>query len=86
MVETIMGEFGVRGSGFGVGVAGTAGLDFLRRLREEAGEFRGGCRARAKVLAGSVDAADPWMDQHLREGGAPHPGANVEVSWTDKLR
>jgi radical SAM protein with 4Fe4S-binding SPASM domain len=51
----------------------------MRRMREESGDFRGGCRARAKVLAGSVDAADPWMDEHLREG-APHPGANVEVS------
>jgi radical SAM protein with 4Fe4S-binding SPASM domain len=53
----------------------------MRRLREEAGDFRGGCRARAQVFAGSVDAADPWMDEHLRLGGdAPHPGANVEVS------
>ncbi len=52
----------------------------MRRMREESGEFRGGCRARAKVLAGSVDAADPWMDEHLRAGGAPHPGANVAVS------
>jgi radical SAM protein with 4Fe4S-binding SPASM domain len=53
----------------------------MRRLREESGDFRGGCRARAKVFAGSVDGADPWMDEHLSEGGAaPHPGDNVEVS------
>jgi radical SAM protein with 4Fe4S-binding SPASM domain len=52
----------------------------MRRLREGPGDFRGGCRARAKVFAGSVDAADPWTDEHLREGGAPHPGDNVEVS------
>jgi radical SAM protein with 4Fe4S-binding SPASM domain len=52
----------------------------MRRLREEAGEFRGGCRARAKVFAGSVDAADPWMAEHLSQGGAAHPGDNIEVS------
>jgi radical SAM protein with 4Fe4S-binding SPASM domain len=52
----------------------------MRRLREESGEFRGGCRARAKVFAGAVDAADPWMDEHLRAGASPHPGDNVEAS------
>jgi MoaA/NifB/PqqE/SkfB family radical SAM enzyme len=53
----------------------------FRRLRAEAGAFRGGCRARAQVFAGSVDAADPWFEEHRRGPGTlPHPGANVEVA------
>jgi radical SAM protein with 4Fe4S-binding SPASM domain len=51
----------------------------LHRMRGPAGEFRGGCRARAQAFAGSVDAADPWLDEHLR-GAALPPGANVEVA------
>jgi MoaA/NifB/PqqE/SkfB family radical SAM enzyme len=53
----------------------------LRRLRgPSAGGFAGGCRARAQALAGSADAPDPWLAEHLRPGGgSPHPGANVEV-------
>jgi MoaA/NifB/PqqE/SkfB family radical SAM enzyme len=52
----------------------------FRRMRLPApeGGFRGGCRARAQTFAGSVDAADPWFEEH-RRGEAPHPGANVEV-------
>src|SRR5262249_41311272 len=34
----------------------------MRRMREDSGDFRGGCRARALRLAGSVDAADPLAD------------------------
>jgi radical SAM protein with 4Fe4S-binding SPASM domain len=49
----------------------------FRRMREQADDFRGGCRARSQVLAGSVDAADPWFEEHVQ--GAPHPGRNVEV-------
>ncbi len=54
----------------------------LRRMREESGDFRGGCRARAQAFAGSADAADPWFEEYESArsgGGAPHPGANVEV-------
>src|SRR5262249_10036738 len=49
----------------------------FRRLREQTGDFRGGCRARSQALAGSVDAADAWFEDHTR--GAPPPGRNVEV-------
>jgi radical SAM protein with 4Fe4S-binding SPASM domain len=48
----------------------------MRRMRKPG--FRGGCRARALVLAGSVDADDPWMTAHY--GGALHPCANLEVT------
>jgi [mycofactocin precursor peptide]-tyrosine decarboxylase / 3-amino-5-[(4-hydroxyphenyl)methyl]-4,4-dimethylpyrrolidin-2-one synthase len=48
----------------------------MKRMRTS-GEFRGGCRARALRLAGSVDAADPWLTEH--EGGCAHPSANVEL-------
>jgi MoaA/NifB/PqqE/SkfB family radical SAM enzyme len=53
----------------------------FRRMRGPSGDFQGGCRARAQAFAGSVDAADPWLDEH-RNGGARslHPGANVEMS------
>jgi MoaA/NifB/PqqE/SkfB family radical SAM enzyme len=51
----------------------------FRRMRGETGEFRGGCRARAQAFAGSVDAADPWFEEHRGGGGLP-PGANVELA------
>jgi radical SAM protein with 4Fe4S-binding SPASM domain len=52
----------------------------LRRPADGAADgFRGGCRARAQVFAGSVDAPDPWLEEHLRQPG-PHPKANVEVA------
>lgn len=52
----------------------------MRRLRQPAAEggFAGGCRARSLALAGSVDAADPWMEA-FRGGTGQHPAANVEV-------
>ena len=49
----------------------------MRRPVEEG--FRGGCRARAQTFAGSVDAADPWFEEHRQQGGAIHPGSNVEL-------
>lgn len=54
----------------------------MRRMRAPLPEdgFQGGCRARSLVLAGSVDAADPWMDEFLARTAGRHPGANVEVS------
>ncbi len=54
----------------------------MRRLRQPDGPdgFRGGCRARALVLAGSVDAADPWMTEH-EQGVGLHPCANIELTW-----
>ncbi|HYT91119.1 MAG TPA: radical SAM protein [Gemmataceae bacterium] len=55
----------------------------FRRMREapKAGGFRGGCRARAQTFAGSVDAPDPWFEEHLGSSHAAtfHPGANVEA-------
>jgi radical SAM protein with 4Fe4S-binding SPASM domain len=57
----------------------------FRRMRRPlgVGEFQGGCRARALAFAGSVDAPDPWFEEHrhaLSEGDARlHPGANIEV-------
>lgn len=53
----------------------------MRRMRAPIGEdgFRGGCRARSLRLAGSVDAADPWLTAH-EHGGCLHPAANVELS------
>jgi MoaA/NifB/PqqE/SkfB family radical SAM enzyme len=54
----------------------------MRRMRQDG--FRGGCRARALVFAGSVDAADPWHTAH--EGGtAPHPCANFELAGSRTL-
>lgn len=45
------------------------------------GRFAGGCRARSLVLAGDVDAADPWQLAH--DGAAPAatrpPGYTLEV-------
>lgn len=43
----------------------------FRRLREQHGEFRGGCRARALAAHGDVNARDPWHDAWLGEGLAP---------------
>ncbi len=53
----------------------------MRRLRggQENDAFRGGCRARSLVLAGSAHAPDPWFEEHRCQGTLP-PGANVEVS------
>jgi MoaA/NifB/PqqE/SkfB family radical SAM enzyme len=53
----------------------------MQRMRQpaEPGGFRGGCRARALVLAGSADAADPWMTEH-EDGNALHPCANIELT------
>jgi radical SAM protein with 4Fe4S-binding SPASM domain len=48
----------------------------FRRMRIES-EFQGGCRARSLTFAGSVDAPDPWYEEH-RSGVNLHPGANVE--------
>ncbi len=42
----------------------------LHRMRGPAGDFQGGCRARAQALAGSIDAADPWLDEHRSGVGA----------------
>lgn len=55
----------------------------MRRMRQPSA-FDGGCRARSLHFAGSVDAADPWMQQF--QGHEPdtfwHPGANVEARRT----
>jgi [mycofactocin precursor peptide]-tyrosine decarboxylase / 3-amino-5-[(4-hydroxyphenyl)methyl]-4,4-dimethylpyrrolidin-2-one synthase len=54
----------------------------MRRMRESAGEFRGGCRARAQTFAGSADAADPWFEEYEqgKSCGLPHPSGNMEIS------
>jgi radical SAM protein with 4Fe4S-binding SPASM domain len=56
----------------------------FRRLRQPSapGGFDGGCRARAQVLAGSAEAADPWFTEYRgSESGerSAHPGANLEL-------
>jgi MoaA/NifB/PqqE/SkfB family radical SAM enzyme len=55
----------------------------LERMRRPAGDFAGGCRARAQAFAGSVDAADPWFEEYRQQsragGTAVHPGANIEL-------
>lgn len=55
----------------------------FRRMRSPvpAGGFAGGCRARAQVFNGSVDAADPWFEEFDGGAGAGcfHPAANVET-------
>jgi MoaA/NifB/PqqE/SkfB family radical SAM enzyme len=55
----------------------------LERMRRQAGDFEGGCRARAQAFAGSVEAADPWFEEYRRHaqagGAAVHPGANLET-------
>ena len=40
----------------------------FRRLREQRGEFRGGCRARALAVHGDAFARDPWHDAWLGDG------------------
>ncbi|HEY7153816.1 MAG TPA: radical SAM protein [Gemmataceae bacterium] len=58
------------------------GQQFQRLRRPTPDGFEGGCRARAQVFAGSVDAADPWLTEFQRSAGAlPHPAANVEVAY-----
>jgi radical SAM protein with 4Fe4S-binding SPASM domain len=56
----------------------------FERMRRDAGPdgFQGGCRARAQVFAGSVDAPDPWYEEFCQHesGVALAPGANVEVA------
>jgi hypothetical protein len=49
----------------------------LRALGEGPEEFNGGCRARAQVLAGGLDRADPWETAWRRSGGYA-PDENVE--------
>jgi mycofactocin biosynthetic radical S-adenosylmethionine protein MftC len=46
--------------------------------------FAGGCRARSLVLAGSVNAPDPWLAGHDRPAGsrALLPLLTVEREWT----
>jgi MoaA/NifB/PqqE/SkfB family radical SAM enzyme len=51
----------------------------MRRPPSGPDGFRGGCRARALVFAGSVDAPDPWMTEH-EHGAGPHPCANFELA------
>ncbi|WP_157368577.1 radical SAM protein [Zavarzinella formosa] len=53
----------------------------MHRMRQALPEdgFQGGCRARSLVMAGSVDAADPWYDEHRSDGGCHHPGDNLEM-------
>lgn len=46
------------------------------------GRFAGGCRARALVLAGDVNAPDPWIVAHAADGAAhrrPLPLLTVEL-------
>ena len=50
----------------------------FQRLRGKLDEdFQGGCRARSKVLAGSVHARDPWHNAFLSQGGFA-PATNWE--------
>jgi MoaA/NifB/PqqE/SkfB family radical SAM enzyme len=57
----------------------------MRRMRQSSA-FQGGCRARSLAFAGSVEAPDPWMDEHLQASmldnpgeGFWHPGINIET-------
>ncbi len=60
----------------------------FQRMRQpaRADGFQGGCRARAQVFAGSVDAPDPWLTEHRQHTSEIDstmslcPGANVEVT------
>lgn len=47
----------------------------MRRELPE-GSFAGGCRARSLVFRGSVDAADPWFDEH-QQSGCYHPNDHI---------
>ena len=62
----------------------------FERMRRAAGPdgFQGGCRARAQVLAGSVEAPDPWYEEFCghEAGVALAPGANVEVTVRGRAR
>jgi MoaA/NifB/PqqE/SkfB family radical SAM enzyme len=52
----------------------------LRRMRHSDSD---GCRARALIFAGSVDAADPWVAEYRGidpRNARSRPGANVEVT------
>lgn len=42
--------------------------------------FAGGCRARALMLNGSVNAPDPWITAHAASPAALHPLAVLDVS------
>jgi radical SAM protein with 4Fe4S-binding SPASM domain len=42
--------------------------------------FSGGCRARALVFAGSVNAPDPWIAEHESQRTSHHPLAVLEVT------
>jgi mycofactocin biosynthetic radical S-adenosylmethionine protein MftC len=63
----------------------SAGFAALRALpRSEPGTgatFAGGCRARALVLNGSVNAPDPWITDHAAAGAAAvNPLAVIDVT------
>lgn len=52
----------------------------FRKLRDNTGEFRGGCRARALAAHGDAFARDPWHDDWLSDRAARPPLANLAVS------
>ncbi len=51
------------------------GFQKIRNLPSGQGCFEGGCRARAQMFGGSINAPDPWQ-QEFKEG--IHPMSNVE--------
>lgn len=51
----------------------------FRALPGGPGRFGGGCRARSQVLAGDLNAPDPWHDAYLARRDLRHPLANVIV-------
>jgi MoaA/NifB/PqqE/SkfB family radical SAM enzyme len=56
--------------------------DVFRRFRalpKGEGHFQGGCRARSQVLAGDLNAPDPWHDAYLERSEALHPLSNIVV-------
>jgi MoaA/NifB/PqqE/SkfB family radical SAM enzyme len=52
----------------------------FRQLRDGAGSFRGGCRARSLAAHGDAFARDPWHDAWLGEPTSPAPAANLRRS------
>ncbi len=54
----------------------------FRALPSGDGQFQGGCRARAKVLAGDLNAPDPWHEAHLQRRASVHPMSNIVVEET----
>jgi radical SAM protein with 4Fe4S-binding SPASM domain len=62
----------------------SAGFQAIRNLPHTepatGATFAGGCRARALVLNGSINAPDPWITEHALTGTARNPLTVVDVT------